>query len=75
MDLEVLSEGLKYILKVVQTPPFSDLVEVQLAPGPNVDLSTDEKVKGKRVLGSCFAHPLTMHMCRICQEQHVDDLA
>lgn len=44
-DLDVLSEGLKYILKVVQTPPLSDLVDVQLVPGPAIDLSTDEKVK------------------------------
>ena len=46
IDLDILTEGFKFILKVTRSPPFSDLVEAELTPGPDVDLSTDEKAKG-----------------------------
>ncbi|EKM50075.1 uncharacterized protein PHACADRAFT_213839 [Phanerochaete carnosa HHB-10118-sp] len=45
MDLEIMAEGLKYILKVIRTPPFNDLVDLELIPGLAVDVSTDEKLK------------------------------
>ncbi|GJE91044.1 GMC family oxidoreductase [Phanerochaete sordida] len=61
-DRAIMAEGLKHILKVVRTPPLSDLVEVELAPGPNFDLSTDEKVQEFVSRNTST----TWHLCGTC---------
>ncbi|KAI0746055.1 GMC oxidoreductase [Earliella scabrosa] len=44
-DLDLLAEGFKFALKVADTEPFRELVKARVAPPPEQDLSTDEKVK------------------------------
>lgn len=42
VDLEVLREALKFTRKVTQTSPFSEIVDTEVTPGP--DVQSDEQI-------------------------------
>ena len=46
-DVEILAEAFKYLRKVSQTSPFGNIVQEEVVLGSSVDLSSDDKVKGK----------------------------
>lgn len=48
-DLELLVESYKYACKISHTSPFKDLIDVQVKPSPNVDLSDDNKLRREYV--------------------------
>lgn len=44
IDLDIQVDALKFTRKVVGAPPFSDVVQEELVPGP--DVQTDEQIYG-----------------------------
>ena len=59
--MEILAEGFKFIRKVVQTSPFGDLVEEETFPGSSIDLSSDEKIKGRTFIIGVRVSDLMRH--------------
>ena len=57
IDLDIMVESFKFIRKVAQTAPFSEIVQEELLPGPTVQ--TDEEVYGTlfKYL-ACIANPI-----------------
>ncbi|EKM50925.1 uncharacterized protein PHACADRAFT_128563 [Phanerochaete carnosa HHB-10118-sp] len=49
-DREILAQGVKFALKIGETEPLRGLTKARVGPPPEVDLSTDEKIKGERLL-------------------------
>ena len=46
-DLDILTEAFKYAVQVGQTEPFKDLVDGQIYPSADVDLSVEENARSQ----------------------------
>ena len=43
-------EGFRYAYKVMQSPPFGELIEEQIDPGPALNMSNDDELRSKQII-------------------------